>query len=287
MDENPIKKFAFFGTPELAVEILEELKANNRLPAVVTTAPDRPKGRLLQITPSPVKNWAIKNKIPVLAPETLDDTYLDSLKKSGADFGVVVAYGKILSQTVLKSLPLGFFNVHYSLLPRYRGATPVEAAILSGDTETGVAIQKVVPELDAGPIIALEKTEIGADETAPELRHRLNEIAKKLLAEIIPRIETGQIMFDEQEKDGVIKCKKIKKEDGLISLSDDGSVNYKKYRAYFGWPGVYFFENKNGKQIRVNVKKASFRDGQFIVDSVVPEGKKEVAFDVWKKSFAK
>lgn len=271
--------FAFFGTPSLAVELLDALKSEGFIPAIIITTPDKPVGRKMLITPPPVKTWAIKNNIEYLQPTSLiDPSFIYKLSTINYQLALVVAYGKILPQNIIDLPKLGTFNIHYSLLPRYRGATPVESAILNGDTETGVSIQKMVFELDAGDVVVSERTEIKPDETAPELRSRLNEIAKCLLTKTVREIISGKINPQKQDPAQATFCHKIKKEDGLIDLLADPKTNYLKYRAYFGWPGTYFFTEKAGKQIRVIIKKASFKDGQFVIERVIPEGKKEIPY---------
>ena len=278
-------RFAFFGTPELAVDILDALEAAGYVPTVVVSMPDRARGRGMEMRESPVATWARGRNIEVLKPEKLDSEFISKLEARSLTLALVVAYGKILPQTALDMMPM--YNIHYSLLPRWRGATPVEAAILAGDTETGVAIQQIVYELDAGPIVALEKTIIGADETGIALRTRLNGIAKKLLVRILPEIIAGGMKLVEQDKTSATFCGKISKEDGLLDLSDGGETNYRKFRAYFGWPGVYTFLERNGKKIRTIIVKAHMDGERFVIDTVKPEGKGEMPYADFVRSGAK
>ncbi len=269
---------AFFGTPDLVIPILDELEKSGLTPKVIVTGLDVPKGRRLQIEKPAPKAWAEARGIPVLQPAKIDAAFLEEFQKYGVDLGVVVAYGKILPQALLDLPKLGMINVHYSLLPKYRGATPVESAILAGETETGVAIQKMVLKLDAGDVIEEAKVAIGEKETAPELRARLNGIAKNLLIEVVQKIANGTAKFRKQDDSQATRCGKIKKEDGEIDPSGDAILNWRKFRAYAGWPGTYFFGEKNNKKIRVIVKDADFKDGIFIIKKVVPEGKKEMPY---------
>jgi len=217
--------FAFFGTPRLAVEILDELERAGYVPRVVVTTPDRPQGRGMEVRETPVALWARSHSIELLKPEKLDSGLVSSLEDRSLKLSVVVAYGKILPQALLDILPM--YNIHYSLLPRWRGATPVESAILAGDTETGVSIQKIVLTLDAGPVVASEKTEIEADEVAPALRARLNAIAARLLVTVMPSLLSGDLRLKDQDESQVTTCGKIVKEDGHVYLSDDGSELYR------------------------------------------------------------
>ncbi|MFA6897792.1 MAG: methionyl-tRNA formyltransferase, partial [Candidatus Paceibacterota bacterium] len=233
MINNQKTKFAFFGTPSLAADLLEALKGAGFVPAVIITNPDQPVGRKMIVTPPPVKTWAIENNIECLQPTSLKDSeFISQLSKVNCQMFLVAAYGKIIPESILQIPQLGSFNVHYSLLPKYRGATPVESAILNGDIETGVSIQKMVYELDAGDVVASEKTEIRPDETAPELRMRLNEIAKSLLIKTTEKIISENIAPETQDPAKATFCHKIKKEDGLINLTADPKTNYLKYRAY-------------------------------------------------------
>lgn len=278
-------RFAFFGTPQLAVEILDELAAAGYVPALVVTMPDRARGRGMEMRETAVAAWAHAHGIEVLKPEKLDSEFCYKLQASGCKLAIVVAYGKILPQSLLDVAPM--YNIHYSLLPRWRGATPVESAILAGDDETGVAIQRIVHKLDAGPIVALEKTRIDPDETAPTLRSRLNTIAKELLVRIMPQLAGGAPSLSEQDESAATSCGKMSKEDGLVDLSDDGIGIYRKFRAYFGWPGIYTYFERGGKRIRTIIVAAHLEGSRFVIDTVKPEGKGAIAYRDFLNSGAK
>lgn len=285
-NENNLKnRFAFFGTPQLAVEILDALEAAEYVPALVVTMPDRARGRGMEMQETAVTLWARSHDIEVMKPEKLDAAFIDDFKARGIDFSIVVAYGKILPQALLDISPM--YNVHYSLLPRWRGATPVESAILAGDAETGVAIQKIVHKLDAGPLVAVEKTLIDSDETAPALRSRLNDIAKKLLVNTLPEIANGTPSLVEQDESSATSCGKMSKEDGLIDLSDNGIEIYRKFRAYSGWPGIYTHFERGGKKIRTIITAAHMEGSRFIIDTVKPEGKGAMPYQDFLNSGAK
>lgn len=269
---------AFFGTPDLTLPILDELESAGFLPKIIVTGEDERKGRHLELQEPAPKAWAKKREILVLQPGKLGKDFLEEFKKYDIDLGIVVAYGKILPQALLDIPKYGMINVHYSLLPKYRGATPVESAILNGDTETGVVIQKMVYELDAGDVIEEEKTAIRENETAPELRNRLNEVAKKMLIKAVERMLAETAITRAQNGAEATFTKRIKKEDGLIDPAGDAVENDGKFRAYYGWPGSYFFTEKNGKKIRVIIKDAKLENGIFEIKKVVPEGKKEMSY---------
>src|SRR3989344_8357468 len=181
--------FVFFGTPDVAEETLEILKESGFLPSLIVTSPDKPQGRKMLITPPPVKVWAIENNIPYIQPEKIKGGDL----KNNFDLAIVVAYGKLLSEEIINTPKLGSINIHYSLLPKYRGASPVESAILNGETETGVTIQRMEYKMDSGAILTQEKVSILPDEKAPDIRKRLIEIGGKLLVKILPEFVDGKI----------------------------------------------------------------------------------------------
>ena len=272
-------KIAFFGTPELVVPVLDELKAAGLIPSLIVTAPDRPKGRGLALSPPPAKIWAEQNGVNILQPEKLDKNLINDLRSTFYDLFLIVAYGKIIPREIIDLPKFGTFNIHYSLLPKYRGAAPVETAILNGDKETGVSIQKMVFELDAGPVVAEEKTAIGENETAPELRDRLNTIAKKLLVETMRKIVDGTAAPREQNHKEATSTKKITKENGLIDLNSPAGENWRKYRAYFNWPGTYFFTERKGKKVRIIIKDAGLENGEFKIKRVLPEGGREISYE--------
>jgi len=272
-------KFAFWGTPSIASETLEILKNNGYLPSIIVTSPDKPAGRGLVLTPSPVSLWAKKNNIPCLKPEKITLEFIYNLKPSTYNLFIVVAYGKILPETMIDSPKLGTINIHYSLLPKYRGASPLESALLNGDSVTGVSIQQMAFKLDSGPIIASKEISIDINETKNELRSKLKKIGGDLLCEIIPKIIDKSIIPKIQDESQATYCTKIKKEDGEIDLNGDPIANYNKYRAFYGWPGVYFFTIKHNKKIRIKITKAKFENDKFVIEKVIPEGKKEISYE--------
>jgi methionyl-tRNA formyltransferase len=294
--QNKDLKFVFFGTPDVASETLEILKESGYSPALIVTAPDRPVGRKMVLTPPPVKTWAIENDIPYIQPEKLTPSALGTSplvrgRLGGGlvlpDLFIVVAYGKILPEELIKAPKLGSINIHYSLLPKYRGASPVESAILAGDTETGITIQQMEYKMDSGPIIAQEKVVITPDEKAPELRTRLIKIGGELLVKtlstptLLPLIK-GEVLKAEgvwqlipQDETQATYCKKIKKEDGLVNLEAlPPSELYNKFRAYAHWPRTYFF--KDGK--RIIITDARLENGIFVIKKIIPEGGKETTY---------
>ncbi len=272
------KPFAFFGTPYVARDTLAYLVEHGYRPEVVITSPDSMRGRGLALTPCETKELALSLGIPVLTPEKLDEGARAAIAEYGCEYGVVVAYGKILPQSLIEQFPLGLINVHYSLLPAYRGASPVETALRHGDTVTGVTIQKLVRELDAGDILAVLEVEIEPTETTRELRPRLVQIGAELLVFMLPEFEAGQTIPVPQEPSLATHCGKIDKSEGELSLSGDAQTNWNTYRGLAESPGTFFYTEKNGKRIRVKIKTATFDGTNFTPDRIVPEGKNEMSY---------
>lgn len=274
VSHGPGNRFAFFGTPHVASDTLKILIEHGFVPEVVVTSPDAAKGRGLTLTPTETKTLALSHNIPILTPEKLDAETIAAIREHDCDYAIVVAYGKIFPEAFIAAFPKGVINVHYSLLPRHRGATPLEAALLAGDSTTGVSIQKMMKELDAGDIIAQEATEIGPHETARELRPRLIGMGASLLVDTLPAYLRGDVIPTKQDASLATRTRKLKKEDGLLSLDAPAEMNWDKYRAYADTIGTYFFEN--GK--RIKIARALIKDGRFIIERVIPEGKKEVPY---------
>lgn len=272
------KPFAFFGTPTVARDTLAALIDAGYRPQVVVTSPDAPKGRGLELTPCETKVLALAENIPVLTPEKLDAGALASLAAYQCTYGIVVAYGKILPQTLIDQFPMGLINVHYSLLPKYRGASPVETALRNGDTVTGVAIQQLVRKLDAGDVLAMREVAILPHDTTRELRPRLITEGADLLISLLPSYEAGTVSRTPQDPSHASHCGKIQKSEGELDLSGDALHNWNTYRGLIESPGTFFFAEKNGKQQRIKIKTARFEYGQFIPDRIVPEGKNEMSY---------
>jgi len=268
----------FFGTPTFSVFVLEELEKGGFVPSVVVTSPDNPAGRGMRPTPPPVKRWAETRGIPVLQPKKLGADFvatLSTLSPTPHTLFIVAAYGKIIPQEVLDIPEHGTLNVHPSLLPKYRGPSPLEAPILAGDAETGVSVMLVDEETDHGGIISNFQFPISNDDTKSSLGEKLFRKGGEMLVGIIPRFIAGKIEPQEQDHEKATFTKKITKEDGRIDLSDDPEMNWRKFRAYDGWPGTYFFTEQGA---RVKITDIMFEDGKFVIKKVIPEGKKEVDY---------
>jgi methionyl-tRNA formyltransferase len=276
----PPSSFIYFGTPKVSSDTLELLIGRGFVPALVVTAPDAPRGRGLILTPSETKTVALAHNLPVFTPEKLDAEAIATISERGCDYALVVAYGKIFPEALIHAFSRGVLNVHYSLLPKYRGATPLETALRMGERETGVTVQKMVKELDAGDIIAQKAAAIGEEETALELRPRLITLGAELLADTLPAYLTGAVTPLVQDASLATHAKKLKKEDGLLSLDAPAEENWNKYRAYADSIGTYFFENEK----RIKIVKASMQNGKFTVERIVPEGKREMSYTDFARS---
>lgn len=267
--------FAFFGTPYVARDTLAALVSVGYVPSVVVTQPDAPRGRGLELGPSETKLLAGTLGVPALAPAKLDAAFVAQLQEYGCQYAIVVAYGKLLPQAVIDVFPLGLLNIHYSLLPKYRGASPVEAALLAGETGTGVTVQRLTLQMDAGDILAQQAVAIDANETSGELRARLIASGTGLLIGCLPAFIAGATPLTPQDESQATFAGKIAKEEGLLSLRDDPEINWRKYRAYHESPGTFFYARKGSKRIRIKILRASRTGDLFVIGRIVPESRSE------------
>jgi methionyl-tRNA formyltransferase len=280
MNHEPLK-FAFWGTSEFSVYILESLKSKGFLPALIVSTPDKPQGRKLEIKPTLTKVWAEENNIPVLQPERLkENTELFSqLTALNADVFIVASYGKIIPDTLLDIPKHKTLNVHPSLLPKLRGPSPIETAILKDMKKTGVSIMRLDKEMDHGPLLAQIEYNVREWPKKEELEKTLGVIGGELLASVLPKWVAGEIEEIEQDHSKATYCVKIEKNDALLNLADNPYLNFRKVQAYSGWPNAFFFLENDGKKIRVVVKEAKYENGDFVITRVIPEGKKEMSRD--------
>lgn len=285
MKNNP--HFVFFGTPEMAVFVLDELEQAHFLPSLVITAPDQPQGRGLTLTAPPAKMWAEERDIPVFQPERFDEATLQSLEGMGPwDLFIVAAYGKIIPQSVIDIPQKGVLNVHPSLLPRFRGASPVKSQILEDEKNVGTTVMKIDAKMDHGPILAQKNVEIEKwPPTGSNLQERLFREGGKLLADVIPGWLSGEIEAEEQNHDKATFTHKISKADGEINLTDDAYANFLKIQAFDVWPRTYFFYNTGDKKIRVIISHASFENGTLKIKRVIPEGKGDMSYEDFLRGF--
>ena len=251
-------RIIFMGTAELSCASLEKLSADNNISVVaVVTQPDKPKGRDLKLTPSPVKILAEKLNLPVLQPlKARDEEFLGQLRALKSDLMVVVAYGQILPQSILNLPRFGCLNVHTSLLPKYRGAAPIQWAIADGEPETGVTVMKMDAGLDTGPVLSTRRTPILPTDDSQILHDRLAQLGAELLAETIPDFVAGTILPQPQPAEGSTYAAKIKKEDGQIDWSQPAAQIWNRLRAFTPWPGAFAFLKAEPKPQLLKIWKA-------------------------------
>lgn len=238
MTDTP--RIVFMGSPDFAVPALEALA--RRYPVVgVVTQPDRPAGRGGTVRLPAVKRAALRLGLPVIQPEKLrQPEAMEQLRAWSPDVIVVAAFGQILRPAVLDLPPFGCLNVHGSLLPRWRGAAPVQAAILAGDAETGITIMKMDAGVDTGPILSQRALPIAADETGGSLFVKMSALGAELLLETLPRYLSGELVPQPQPEGGATYAPMLKKEDGLLDFNQPAAALERRVRAMNPWPGAYF-----------------------------------------------
>lgn len=232
-------RILFLGSPAFAVAPLEMLVAAGYDVVSVLTQPDRPAGRKRVLTPPPVKEAALALNLPVLQPPSLrDETVIAQLDALQPDVGVVAAYGEILRKAVLNIPPLGYLNIHPSLLPLHRGPAPVVGAILAGDTETGVTIMKLDAGMDSGPVLGRVTVPMPAQARTGPLTDELFQLGARLLIEVLPRYANGAIEPQPQDHRQATVTRLLKKADGVLDWTQPAIVLERQTRAYDPWPGT-------------------------------------------------
>ncbi len=270
--------FAFFGTPEFVTHALDALEKHGLAPALVVTAPDKPRGRNHKVSSTPIKAWALERGIDVLTPTNLkDEAFLAELGNTGWDFFLVAAYAKFFPKAMLDMPKLGSINIHPSLLPKYHGPSPFISAILADDRQTGVSIMQMGEVMDAGDVITQARIEIDEADwplTSTILSELLFTEGGNLLAETLPFLMKGEVTPEPQDETKATFTKKFTNEDALVNLADDSRKNYLKIKAFDKNPRAYMMVD--GK--RVIIKDAEFKEGKLEITRIIPEGKKEMAY---------
>ncbi len=294
-------KIAFFGSPAFALPVLEAIQAQFEV-VLVVTQPSKPAGRGLKLTPPSVAARALELGLPLEQPAKLrkNTIFADALRLSGADVAVTCAYGKILPASILEIPRYGFLNVHTSLLPKYRGAAPIQWAIMSGETQTGVTIMKTDIGMDTGDIALTGALEIGANETSLELAPRLATLGADLILSALINLET--LNFTAQNHDLATSARMLEKNDGRIDWHKNSISSFNQFRGLAGWPGSFTF--LDSKLLKIHAMKVSSGDGQagkilrFETGIVVattdgalelleiqPEGKPKLSALEWAKNY--
>ena len=235
-------RIAFFGTPAFAVPSLAALIRSPHEVVVVITQPDRPRGRGQRVSSGPVKTLALEHGLPVLQPATLTrDPWERTIAAYGADLGVVAAYGKILPDWLLALPPRGLINVHASLLPRYRGASPIHRAVMNGDPETGVTIMRVVKALDAGAMLATVRVPIGSDDRTDAVERALADAGAALLVETVDRLARGPVEETPQDEAAATYAPRLRKDEGLVDWSRPARAIHNQVRGLHPWPHAFTY----------------------------------------------
>ena len=254
-----IKKISiiFAGTPEFAVPALEKINLAGFEIKLVLTQPDRKSGRGMNVKKSPVKQKSIELDIPVYQPEVLinNKEALNKITSKKADILIVVAYGLIIPEEILNLFNGHIYNIHASLLPRWRGAAPIHRAIEAGDKETGITIMKIVNQLDAGPMIMKEKVPISAEDTTDFLSKKLSKLGASMITSLLNNIERGKVIkLEEQNEEDVTYAKKINKLEAIADLNNSPEVLCQKIRAFNPFPMINInFEGKSLKIVKAKI----------------------------------
>lgn len=283
--QNEQVKIAFLGNSVFSLIVLKELKNLGIFPDVLVTSADKPQGRKMILTPSPTKMWAEENSIEYLTPEKLrEENFIKKI--SSYNLFIVASYGKIIPKQILEIPKYKTLNIHPSLLPKYRGPSPLQEQILNGEKEVGVTIMQIDEQVDHGPIVKQEKIILEDYLGFNDMQEKLAKAGATLLSEILSDWIKGKITVTEQNHSNATFTKKIMKEDGLIDIvNGDPLKNYLKILAFENWPVAFFEIEKNDKKIKVLIKKASF-DGQILnIKKVIPEGKKEMDYKSFLNGF--
>ncbi len=304
-------RFIFWGTSEFAADILKGLLNIRYKPILVITQPDKPSGRGYQIKETPVKkevkihNLKFKDKIEIWQPSKLNKKFANLLRQLNLQFGILAAYGKIIPQDILNIFePFGIINIHPSLLPKYRGPSPIQATIINNEKESGITLIKLSKDLDAGPIIAQEKIAITQEDTTGSLEKKMAIEGVKLLKKILPNYLTGKLKIEPQDNLKATYTSLIKKNEARINFDEPADLIERKIRAYQPWPIAYtYFEN-----IRIQILKASVlkktislppstffvynqklclkvKDGGLLIEKLKPAGKKEMSSEDFLRGF--
>lgn len=269
-------KIIFMGTPDFSVPTLDAIKKDGNEIVLVVTQPDKKKGRKGILTPPPVKEWAVKNNISIFQPVKLREKQnIEELEKYEADVIVVAAFGQILPKEVLDMPKYGCINVHASLLPKYRGASPIQWAILNGDDETGVTTMQMGVGLDDGDILLQKKVPISSEDTGGSLFDKLSKVGADLLIETLHRIEKNDIVRIPQDDEKATHVGLIKKDFGILSFDEENKYILNKIRALNPWPSAFTFYND--KMVKIwKAKSVSFNNKGYEYGDLVVENKDEL-----------
>ena len=254
-----MNKVLFMGSDPISIPLLEALQKSTSIElAGILTQPDRPSGRGKKLKVNAIKSWAMDHGLNVRDPEKPSEQEVEWINDQKFDLALVMAYGHILKKGLLNAPPLGCWNFHASILPKHRGASPVESAILAGDTETGVSLMKIIPRMDAGPVLDVEKAPISDQDTSPSLREKLALACCPLIERNLPVLLSGSAHPNDQIETEATYCSKIYKEHGKLDFNKSAIELHRQSRAYFPWPGSYF----DLGETRIKVSGPSISDSE-------------------------
>ncbi len=280
-------KYAFWGTGPLAESVLYSLYKNNLAPSIVITKPDSKVGRKQEVISPKIKTWCDIKGIKVYQPENLKDN--EELKEMLKDFdmSIIASYGKIIPEGILNMPRLGFLNVHPSMLPLYRGPSPIESQLLTGAKEIGLSLIKIDKEMDHGPILLQSRLSIDDKDNSHTVEIKSGQLGGEMLSQIFEAYTEGHLLAKEQNHELATYCKFINKADGEIKLEENIETIKNKFRAYTPWPGIFFMHIHNENNIRVKVSEISFEaeDIDTLIQKVIPEGKSEMTFESFKNGY--
>jgi methionyl-tRNA formyltransferase len=235
-------RIVYFGTPQFAVPTLERLLESRHRVCGVVTQPDRPRGRGQRLQPGPVKGLALTRQLPVFQPERLRESAArETLEEWQPDLGVVAAYGQLIPDALLSVPRLGMINVHASLLPEYRGAAPIQRAVIDGRRETGVTIMRVIRKLDAGAMLDSVQRPIGPDETSAEVEADLARLGAALLVDVVDRMSHGAVHEEPQDEPRATYAARLTKAEGLIDWHASAEAIHNRVRGLVPWPHAYTY----------------------------------------------
>ncbi len=271
-------KIIFFGTPSFALPALEALLKLDLRPSLIVTEPDKPRGRGLKRIDTPVKARAKREGIKLFQPTSFkkDPEAIAVIRREKPDLILVAAYGKILPKDLIEIPTFKTINVHPSILPKYRGPSPIQACLLKGDRLTGVSLMLIDEGMDTGPILAIEKIAVEKDDTFLKLSAKLADLSAEMIKKYLPLYLTGKLKAKEQPKTEKPATKLLKKEDGLIDFATDSRAKiWRMIKALNPWPGTYFFL-KDGRRVLIASSDYDSQSGRLVNLRVKPEGKKEI-----------
>ena len=281
------KNFIFWGSDEFSVKVLETLINSGHKPICVVTVPAKPVGRKKIITPTPISVFSNQNQIATIEEENIKS---EEFKKRYSDFkpelAIVASYGKIIPEDILHIPTFGTFNVHPSILPKWRGPTPIEHIIMNDDV-AGVTIIELDEKMDHGPIVYSEEILIENPDTNPYPYEKLREILAESGGKLCTKLfsDLPNISKIAQKHSDATFTKLLTKNDGQIDLLDNPFKNIRKIRALSNWPGTYFIHKQGNKDIRVIIKSAHIENDILVIDTVLPEGKSEMNFESFKRGY--